>query len=40
MIAVPVGAFADPSFPPPQVSVYDIRRHPWTTTNLAIENLD
>jgi len=27
--AVAVGAFADPNFPPPQVSVYDIRRHPW-----------
>ena len=29
LIAVPVGAFADPSFPPPAVSVYDSRRHPW-----------
>lgn len=29
LIAVPVGAFADPSFPPPTVSVYDSRRHPW-----------
>ena len=28
-VAVAVGAFADPSFPPPQVSVYDSRRHPW-----------
>ena len=28
-VAVAVGAFADPNFPPPQVSVYDIRRHPW-----------
>jgi hypothetical protein len=27
--AVPVGAFADPSFPPPSVSVYEERRHPW-----------
>src|SRR4030095_6840687 len=26
---VAVGAFADPSFPPPQDSVYDCRRHPW-----------
>ena len=23
------GAFGDPSFPAPQVSVYDCRRHPW-----------
>jgi hypothetical protein len=28
-VSVAVGAFADPDFPPPQVSVYDCRRHPW-----------
>lgn len=28
-VSVAVGAFADPSFPPPQVSVYDDRRHSW-----------
>lgn len=28
-VSVAVGAFADPDFPPPQVSVYDSRRHPW-----------
>ena len=28
LIAVPVGVFADPSFPPPTVSVYESRRHP------------
>ncbi len=28
-VSVAVGAFADPNFPPPQVSVYDGRRHPW-----------
>lgn len=27
--SVAVGAFADPSFPPPQVSVYDELRSPW-----------
>ncbi|HYD86418.1 MAG TPA: GFA family protein [Vitreimonas sp.] len=26
---VTVGAFADPSFPPPTVSVYEERKHPW-----------
>lgn len=26
---VAVGAFADPSIPPPEDSVYDSRRHPW-----------
>jgi hypothetical protein len=28
-VSVAVGAFADPGFPPPQVSVYDSRRHSW-----------
>jgi len=28
-VSVAVGAFADPAFPPPHVSVYDRRRHPW-----------
>ncbi len=28
-VAVAVGAFADPTFPPPQDSVYDCRRHAW-----------
>ncbi len=28
-VSVAVGAFADPAFPPPQVSVYDSRRHGW-----------
>jgi hypothetical protein len=28
-VAIAVGAFADPTFPPPTVSVYDSRRHPW-----------
>lgn len=28
-VAVAIGAFADPSFPPPQDSVYDCRRHSW-----------
>ena len=28
-VSVAVGAFADPTFPPPTVSVYDCRRHPW-----------
>lgn len=29
VVAIPVGAFADPSFPAPTVSVYESRRHPW-----------
>jgi hypothetical protein len=31
LIVVSVGAFADPSFPPPTESGYDSRRHPWIT---------
>ena len=30
-VAIPVGAFADRDFPPPQVSVYEERRHPWVS---------
>jgi hypothetical protein len=36
-IAVPVGAFADPSFPQPTVSVYGARRHPWLSLPDGIE---
>jgi hypothetical protein len=28
-VSVAVGAFADPGFPAPRVSVFDSRRHPW-----------
>lgn len=28
-VSVAVGAFADPLFPAPTVSVYECRRHPW-----------
>jgi hypothetical protein len=28
-VGVAVGAFGDPAFPMPQVSVHDCRRHPW-----------
>lgn len=28
-VSVAVGAFCDPDFPAPGVSVYDCRRHPW-----------
>jgi hypothetical protein len=31
LVAVPVGAFGDPSFPPPTRSVWGQRRHPWVT---------
>jgi hypothetical protein len=28
-VGVAVGAFNDPNFPAPTVSIYDCRRHPW-----------
>ena len=31
LIAVPIGAFADPLFPQPTISVYGSRRYPWLT---------
>ena len=33
VVAVPLGAFADPSFPPPRFSVYEHRKHPWVEIN-------
>jgi hypothetical protein len=29
LTAIPVGAFADPGFPPPEYSVYEERKHGW-----------
>lgn len=31
--AIPVGAFADPSFPRPRFSVYEHRKHDWVEVN-------
>jgi hypothetical protein len=28
-VTIPVGGFADPTFPPPRVTVYEGRQHPW-----------
>jgi hypothetical protein len=38
--AVPIGAFADPTFPPPTISVWESRRHPWLAVPAAIEHHD
>jgi hypothetical protein len=37
-IAVPVGAFADPSFPAPLRSVWESRRHAWVSLPEGIEH--
>lgn len=40
LVAIPIGAFADPNFPPPEYSVYEDRRHRWVTiTGDAIEHV-
>ena len=39
-VAIPVGAFADPTFPPPRVVVYEARRHPWVHLPDDIEHFD
>jgi hypothetical protein len=38
-IAVPVGAFADPSFPAPSFSVYEDRMHAWVGLPPGIEHM-
>ncbi|MBX3226455.1 MAG: GFA family protein [Labilithrix sp.] len=35
--AVALGAFADPSFPPPSFSVYENRKHAWVTLPDGID---
>jgi hypothetical protein len=38
-VAIPVGAFADPSFPAPTVSVYEERMHGWVHLPGGIEHM-
>lgn len=41
VVAVPVGAFADPRFPAPKFSVYEERKHPWTVVlGEGVEHID
>lgn len=39
-VAVAVGAFANPSFPAPKVSIYEARKHAWTAVNGEVERLN
>ena len=39
-IAISVGGFADPHFPPPQISVYETRMHPWLQLTGNLERFD
>jgi hypothetical protein len=41
VLAVALGAFADPSFPPPRHSVYEAKRHGWVSVPASVtEHLD
>jgi hypothetical protein len=39
-VGIPVGAFADPAFPPPTVSVYGSRKHAWVSLPHGAEEWD
>ncbi len=38
-IVIPVGAFAEPNFPPPSFSVYEERKHSWVGLPENIEHM-
>jgi hypothetical protein len=40
VVAIPVGAFAEPGFPAPTRSVYEVRRHEWVEVPAEIEHYD
>ena len=39
-IAIPLGAFADPMFPAPSISIYEDRMHEWLTLPAAMHHHD
>lgn len=38
-VTIPVGAFADPAFPAPTVSVYESRMHGWVVPPAGAEHI-
>lgn len=38
VVAVPVGAFADPNFPRPMISIWGSRKHDWVELSPHIES--
>ena len=38
-VLIPVGAFTDPKFPPPTISVYEERMHSWVHLPEDIEHM-
>jgi len=39
VVAIPVGAFGEPSFPAPSFSVYEERMHKWVSLPAGIEHM-
>jgi len=39
VLAIPVGSFADPTFPAPAFSVYEERMHPWVVMPRDIDHM-
>jgi hypothetical protein len=37
VVAIAVGAFADPMFLPPQFSVYESKQHPWVAIRGPVQ---
>jgi hypothetical protein len=40
LVAIAVGAFADPAFPPPAASFFETRQHHWLALSETIEHYD
>jgi hypothetical protein len=38
-IGIPLGAFADPTFPSPTFSVYEERMHSWVSMPPGVEHM-
>ena len=39
-VVIPLGAFADPAFPAPRISIYEARRHAWVSAPIDAEHHD
>jgi hypothetical protein len=40
LVAIAVGAFAEPTFPPPGISVWESRKHRWVTLPPGAEHYE
>lgn len=40
LVGVPIGAFANPDFPAPTISVFEECMHPWVVLREPIEHVD